>query len=71
MKKYYATNEIILVFIGPLKTSEVLTSEDQMQVVTAAGVHATELAKALDDDVVKTFFAIGSEFMEKCGLITQ
>ncbi|MCY3410882.1 MAG: hypothetical protein INQ03_04510 [Candidatus Heimdallarchaeota archaeon] len=72
MKVFQATDEVIIIYIGPLKTSEIITSDDMMVAVTKAGIEAVNKANNIShNNVAKSFLQLGHAFTRSCGLATQ
>ncbi len=65
-----SNSEIFILLFGPLKTSQILTSRDQMQLVTSAGLKSVNKAKIIEDNFDDKFIQIGAEFTNHCGLTT-
>lgn len=69
--KSIASNEqIIILMMGKLKTSDVLVSADHMEQVNKAGATALRKALAADQIDLDMLLEIGRNFTKECGLMT-
>ncbi len=71
VKPFYDNQEIAIIPIAPLSTSDVLVSEKQMQKVTAAGMEIVEKLKNKKSINAREIIANGKKFMLNCGLATE
>ena len=69
-KKYNASDELVLVFYGPLSTVDVLTSEEQMRLVTNAGLETLKALRHQENISLIDMIHSGYNFTTKCGLET-
>lgn len=65
-----ADDQIIILMKDKLKTSDVLQSEEQLNLITSTGNKLIKHAKGLDKDFVREFLEIGKEFTRECGLMS-
>ncbi len=71
VKSFEEENELIIVPIAPLSTSDVLTSEKQMKTVTKAGIMAVDELKKRERVTLTQLINVGKRFMRTCGLLTK
>lgn len=62
--------EIIIGMLGPLSTKDVLTSKDQMNLVTKSGISSVNQLKKIANPSIIQIIQTGRVFMETCGLLT-
>ncbi len=71
VESFPSDEEIAIILIAPLKTSEVLTSQKQVSQLTEIGVKIVAEAQNIQKDLVTGFIQIGQKFMKNCGLSTK
>jgi pantoate kinase len=64
-------SKLIIGFIGPLSTKDVLTSPDQMRLVTKTGIESVEKVRLINNLTLKDMIQVGREFSDSCGLMTN
>ncbi|MCE7735831.1 MAG: hypothetical protein GPJ54_13200 [Candidatus Heimdallarchaeota archaeon] len=68
---FNSSEEIVIGFLGPLSTKDVLTSSEQMDLVTKSGIRCVEEVKKITNPSITQIIKLGREFMETCGLMTS
>lgn len=71
VESFLSDRDIAIIFIAPLKTSEVLTSPKQVSKLTKIGVQTVVEAQNIKKDFAIQFIQIGQRFMKNCGLSTK
>ncbi|MHA2032205.1 MAG: GHMP family kinase ATP-binding protein [Candidatus Kariarchaeaceae archaeon] len=66
-----SASELLIGFIGPLSTKDVLTSAQQMKLVTKSGIESVEKVRSKSDLSLSEMIKTGREFMKSCGLMTD
>ncbi len=71
VKSFDERRELIIVPIAPLSTADVLTSEQQMELVTKAGIKAVDELRDRESLTLEELLTVGKRFMKTCGLQTR
>lgn len=62
---------LIVAMLGPLSTADVLTSKQQMKLVTRSGMESIQNIRDFQNVTIQSAIRMGRDFMEKCGLMTD
>ena len=71
VESFLSNKDIAIIFIAPLKTSNVLTSPKQVSLLTKIGIKIVAEAQTIKKDFAINFIQIGQRFMKNCGLSTE
>ncbi|MFV2013978.1 MAG: pantoate kinase [Candidatus Heimdallarchaeota archaeon] len=67
---FHSESEVIIGLLAPLSTKDVLTSSEQMDLVTISGIRCIEQIKNTRNLTLMQIINSGRKFMETCGLMT-